>query len=64
MTFLRDLWLNAIGGSFLLPKTLRFVVLRVAGLQLGTRHINRGCFFGGSNVKIGRRTFVSYRLFL
>lgn len=62
-TYLRDLSLNWIGGSYLLPRTVRYAIYRAWGLRLGTRNISSQCFVSGANLSIGRKCFVNYGCF-
>jgi maltose O-acetyltransferase len=59
----RDALLNVLAGSALLPTFVRVVIYRAAGLNIRTHKIYPQCFFGGTQVSIGRGTFVSYRCF-
>ncbi len=56
-----ELVLNGFLGSKLLPFPLRPLLLRRFGLEVGEGAvIFHGCFFGGTDVSIGERTFVNY----
>ena len=50
---------NVIGGSHFLPRVVRFVVYRLAGLQFATPDIAAGQRIYNSNIRIGRQTSVS-----
>jgi acetyltransferase-like isoleucine patch superfamily enzyme len=60
---LRDVVINAIIGSSLVPKPLRWRLLRAVGFDVARSSISPGCFFGSTRVSIGRETFVNYRCF-
>ena len=60
---IRDLVLNLIPASALVPPFLRCLMYRAAGMDLHTFKIYPRCFFGGNRVSIGRGTFVSYNCF-
>lgn len=57
---LRDVYLNGITASPLVPSILRTPMLRAYGLDIRNYHIQAGCFFGGKSVTIGKRAFVNY----
>lgn len=59
----RDLVLNVIPSSPLVPTFARFCLYRAAGLEVNTYKIYPRCFFGGKRVSIGKKTFVSYGCF-
>ena len=50
---------NIIGGSHFLPRVVRFVIYRLAGLRFSTPDIAAGQRFYNNNVRIGRQTSVS-----
>jgi maltose O-acetyltransferase len=63
-TLRRDVLLNMLLGSWLVPPPLRAAAFRLLGMQLGNRvNVRARCFFGGTNVRIGTRTFVNYICF-
>jgi maltose O-acetyltransferase len=51
---------NAVLASRLLPRSLRWLLLRAYGVQAATRNISHGCWFGGRDIHIGRSTFVNF----
>ena len=56
-----DLLLNALAGSKLLPFPLRAGLLRRFGLEIGKDAvIFHSCYFGGTDISLGDRTFVNY----
>ncbi len=50
---------NVIGGSHFLPRVVRFLVYRLAGLEFSSPDIAAGQRIYNSNVRIGRQTSVS-----
>ncbi|MCD9154519.1 acyltransferase [Aeromicrobium duanguangcaii] len=60
----RDLTLNGLARSSLLPRALRFRLLRALGMDIpGWTAIMPGCWFGGTDVHIGDGTTVNYGVF-
>jgi maltose O-acetyltransferase len=59
----RDVYLNGITASPLVPSVLRTPLLRAYGLDIRNYHIQSGCFFGGRRISIGRHAFVNYGSF-
>jgi maltose O-acetyltransferase len=60
---LRDVYLNGIVASRLVPSFLRTPMLRASGVDVRNYRVQSGCFFGGTSVRIGRRAFVNYGTF-
>lgn len=60
---LRDVYLNGITASYLVPSVLRTPLLRAYGLDIRNYHVQAGCFFGGRKITIGRGAFVNYGTF-
>ncbi|QST01989.1 acyltransferase [Pontibacillus sp. ALD_SL1] len=58
-----DTIVNWIGGSFLVPPPLRYVIYRVAGLKTNTVRIRPNCLFNGPNIYIGKGTFINYKCY-
>ena len=59
----RDVYLNGLTASSLVPSVLRTPMLRAYGLDIRNYHIQAGCFFGGRAIRIGRGAFVNYGSF-
>jgi maltose O-acetyltransferase len=59
----RDVVLNMVAASPLLPRTARWLIYRAWGVRVDTRAIMPGCFLGGSKLAIGPRSFVNYGCF-
>ncbi|WP_303621287.1 acyltransferase [Terribacillus saccharophilus] len=55
----KDIVLNTIGGSYAMPRTIRFMIYKTYGINTETRNIFPKCFIGGNNIKIGKGTFVN-----
>jgi maltose O-acetyltransferase len=53
------MWVNNLGGHAALPRVLRYLVYRRAGLDVRTANIYPGCVFVARNVAIGAGTFVN-----
>lgn len=62
-TIWRDVLLNVVISSVLVPRPLRWRLLRLAGLDASPSEISPRCFFGGTNISIGEGTFVNYGVF-
>lgn len=60
---LRDVYLNGIAASPLVPSVLRTPMLRAYGLDIRNYHVQAGCFFGGRSIRIGQHAFVNYGSF-
>lgn len=59
----RDLLLNVLASSVVVPSTLRWLLYRAAGLQLSRSYLAPRSFIGGRALTIGRNTFVNYECF-
>lgn len=59
----RDVLMNVIPSSMLMPSVVRFLLYRALGVDLHTFKIYPKCFLGGNKVSIGKGTFVSYGCF-
>jgi acetyltransferase-like isoleucine patch superfamily enzyme len=59
----RDIVLNMVAASPLVPRTVRWLIYRAWGVRAATRAIMPRCFVGGSHLMLGRRTFVNYGCF-
>ena len=63
-TLRRDIIVNMLLGSWLVPPPLRVSALRRFGMHLGEGvNVRARCFFGGTDVQMGARTFVNYGCF-
>lgn len=61
--YFRDVWLNSIGASYVVPRTGRYLIYRAWGIELGSRNIMAGCFVSGTNLRVGRKCFINYGCF-
>lgn len=60
----RDIALNVITQSPLVPRGLRPALLKATGIDIGNGcTVNASCFFGGTDISIGENTFVNYQCF-
>lgn len=59
----RDVLLNLVSPSVLVPNVVRVLLYRAAGMKLRTFNIYPGCFFGGTKIDIGRGTLIGYKCF-
>jgi acetyltransferase-like isoleucine patch superfamily enzyme len=62
--YARDIWLNTIVSSTLVPRFVRWRLLQLSGLKVYKAAISAGCFIGSTNVSIGPGTFINYGCFL
>lgn len=61
----RDITLNGLCSTALLPRGVRWRLLRMFGLDIpGWCAVAPGCWFGGTDITIGRGTTVNYGVFL
>lgn len=60
----RDLVLNILLASPLLPARLRWRALRAYGLEVEKSHLMPRIFIGSGPLRIGRNSFVNYDCFL
>ncbi|WP_449598729.1 acyltransferase [Niallia sp. Marseille-Q9988] len=63
LVIFRDLFINTIASSVLVPRTIRSQIYRIYGVEINTKYIQAKCFLGGNNIKIGRGTTVNYQCF-
>ncbi|MDF9717277.1 acyltransferase [Nocardioides sp. ChNu-153] len=60
----RHLVLGVVAGSALVPRPLRWLVYRAAGLDVRTRNVFSGVTITGSALSVGERTFVNHDCYL
>ena len=58
-----DVLINVLTASVLMPRELRYVAYKIAGLNVQTRAINPRCYFGGNQISIGQGTFINYNCY-
>lgn len=61
---LRHLLLNVVAGSAFVPRPLRYVAYRAAGLDVRTMNVFSGTRITGTDVHIGTGTFVNHECYL
>lgn len=60
----RDLLINGFVMSSLLPRSARWRLLRLCGMEIeGWCAVSPGCWFGGRDIRIGRGSTVNYGVF-
>jgi maltose O-acetyltransferase len=60
---LRDLWLNSVCSSALVPSKYRWKLLLLSGAEVSRSHISPRCFLGSNKITIGEDVFVNYDCF-
>ncbi|ALE05156.1 hypothetical protein AL755_06140 [Arthrobacter sp. ERGS1:01] len=63
-TAARDLLVNGLLSSPLVPESQRWRALRAAGINASPSTIAGRAFFGGTDISIGRGSFINYDAFL
>lgn len=56
----RNLIINSCGGSYIVPGFIRKLIYNLCGMKVATRDIFPKCFFGGTNIEIGKGSFINY----
>lgn len=59
----RNLLINTLGASILVPGKLRWVLLRFYGVDIARADVRPRCFFGGRRVRIGAGAYVNTGVF-
>ncbi|MRH41261.1 hypothetical protein GH741_01070 [Aquibacillus halophilus] len=62
-TLKRDLIINKIASSYVVPTVIRHIIYKWYGIKTKTKNISPGCFFGGNNISIGENSFINYNCF-
>ena len=57
--YLFDLWVNSLSSANVVPRNIRYRMLRVAGIQTCSRGIFANSFFSSRRIRIGTNTFVN-----
>ncbi|HSV40644.1 MAG TPA: acyltransferase [Nocardioidaceae bacterium] len=60
----RHLFLNALAGSALVPRPLRWLLYRAARLDVRTINVFSGARITGSDLSIGKGTFINHEAYL
>lgn len=61
--FLRDIFINGIAASNFMPVFIRIIFYKIYGIDIKSKIVRSGCFFGGPRISIGSGTFINYRCF-
>jgi maltose O-acetyltransferase len=59
----RELLTNSIAASPLVPRVVRFLLYRLAGLDVRTPNVYAGCTIAGRDLRIGRRCGINRECF-
>lgn len=59
----RNIVINTISASILVPGKVRWVLLRLYGIDIARADVRPRCFFGGSRVRIGAGAYVNTGVF-
>ncbi|MEK4443587.1 acyltransferase [Niallia sp. FSL K6-0077] len=60
---IRDLLINTFASAVLVPRSLRYAIYKVYGIDTKTKNISPKCFIGSNNLIIGSETFINYGCF-
>lgn len=60
---MRDVLINGIAASVLVPRWLRRAIYRFYGITC-EGNVNAGCFMGGRDITLGERSFLNYGCFI
>lgn len=60
---LRDLLVNTVSASILLPTRVRWALLRCYGIDIDRAAVRERCYFGGRDISIGRAAYVNTGVF-
>ena len=61
--YLRDMFVNSIGGGYTTPQKLRNLIYKAYGME-NAAYISPKCFFGSNKMYFGKGTFINYASFL
>ncbi len=61
--YFRDVFINGIAASNFIPIFIRIPIYKIYGINIKTKLIRSGCFFGSSRVSIEKGTFINYNCF-
>lgn len=62
-TTYRNVVVNSLSASLLMPRHARWLVLRAFGVKIERASVAAGCFFGGHEVSVGAGTYVNHAVF-
>lgn len=57
-------WVNVLGKSHFIPKRVRNLIYKTAGMNIQTLNIRSGCTFFRNNVEIGQGSFMNMGVFI
>jgi maltose O-acetyltransferase len=60
---MRDVLINTIAASVLIPRTIRKYIYNIYGMRIRSKNIYPCCFFGGNKIAIDEGTFINYQCF-
>lgn len=60
---LRDLFINSIAASYVMPKQLRCFIYKLYGMKIKSANICPKSFFGSNHIDIGEGVFINYNCF-
>lgn len=60
----RDTVMNGFVASKTIPRPFRWRLLKACGMDVAPSTISAGGFYGGTNISIGKDTFLNYGVFL
>lgn len=62
--WIRNIWLNTVIASDIVPEHLRWVLLRASGLRTERSIIEAGGYYGGTSISIGRGSYINRGTFI
>jgi maltose O-acetyltransferase len=61
--YFRDIFINGLAASNFTPVFIRIMFYKLYGIDIKSKIIRSGCFFGKPRVAIGKGTFINYNCF-
>lgn len=59
-----NFFVNVIGKSILTPKSLRYMLYRLSGMNTSTNNIRSGCTFRGKSIFLEKGVFLNHNVFI
>jgi maltose O-acetyltransferase len=59
-----NLIVNVIGKSILIPRLLRYMLYKFAGMKTSTSNIRSGCTFRGKSILLEKGVFLNHNVFI
>jgi maltose O-acetyltransferase len=56
--------INGVARAYCVPRPVRFLIYRLIGIETQSWRIMSHCYFGGTQVTIGKRSFINLGCFL